>query len=257
MINFPKYNILFFVLAIPLIIVSFFIAYWWIWILLFFFLYTVGLTFGSINVRSNFYMKVLCDGNPKKNLISITFDDGPNSVNTPKVLEILKKQNIKACFFCIGKNVEANKELLKQIYEEGHIIGNHTYSHSYVFDLFSSKKMKTDIQATNNIIFETINKQPKLFRPPYGVTNPNLARAITNLNLFSIGWSLRSFDTTAKGDTGKILKRLENVKAGDIVLFHDILDEIPEILEKFIVLVKSKNIDFIGLDDMLNVEVYN
>lgn len=257
MINFPKYNILFFVLAIPLIIVSFFIAYWWIWILLFFFLYSVGLTLCSINVRSNFYMKVICEGNHEKNSISITFDDGPSNINTPKVLEILKKHNVKACFFCIGKNVEANKELLKQIYKDGHIIGNHTYSHSYVFDLFSSTKMKADIQATNNIIFETINKHPKLFRPPYGVTNPNLAKAIKKLNLISVGWSLRSFDTTAKGDVNKILKRLQKVKAGDIVLFHDILDEIPEILEKFIELVKSKNIEFIGLDEMLNVEVYN
>ncbi len=257
MINFPKYNILFFVLAIPLITVSFFISYWWIWIILFFILYTVGLTLSSINIRSNFYMKVICEGNPENNSISITFDDGPNIINTPKVLEILKKNNIKACFFCIGKNVEVNKELLKQIYSDGHIIGNHTYSHSYVFDLFSSGKMKTDIQATNNIIFETINKRPKLFRPPYGVTNPNLAKAIKKINMISIGWSLRSFDTTTKGNIGKVLKRLENVKAGDIVLFHDIIDEIPEILEKFIELVQVKNISFVSIDKMLNVDVYN
>ncbi|MBI5542110.1 MAG: polysaccharide deacetylase family protein [Bacteroidia bacterium] len=257
MINFPKYNILFFVLAVPLVISSFFISYWWLWILLFFILYTIGLTLGSINVRSNFYMKVICEGDEKSNAIALTFDDGPNANNTPKVLEILKKHNIKACFFCIGKNIDANNELLAKIHSDGHIIGNHTHSHSYVFDLFSTKKMKADLQAASNSIYNVIEKRTKLFRPPYGVTNPNLARAVRNFGLISVGWSLRSLDTTANGNTDKILKRLENVKAGDIVLFHDNISEIPEILEKFIELVKSKNINFIGLDDLLKCNAYD
>lgn len=256
MINFPKYNILFIVLAIPLIICSFFISYWWLSISFFFILYTIGLTIGSINVRSNFYMKVICEGSQETNAIALTFDDGPNANNTPKVLEILKKHNIKACFFCIGKNIENHEDILNQINNEGHIIGNHTFSHSYVFDLFSSNKMKSDIQFASNAIFNVINKRIKLFRPPYGVTNPNLAKTVKNFGLISVGWSLRSLDTTANGNTDKIMKRLLSAKAGDIVLFHDNISEISEILEKFIVHVKSKNINFIRLDEMLNCNAY-
>ncbi|PIP54225.1 MAG: hypothetical protein COX07_06490 [Bacteroidetes bacterium CG23_combo_of_CG06-09_8_20_14_all_32_9] len=256
MINFSKYCILFLVLAIPLIISYFYMSRSLLWIVLYFLFFLTGLVFGSINICSCFYIKTMCKGNSDINAISLTFDDGPDQNITPKVLKILKKHNVKACFFCIGKNAETNKELLKQINEEGHIIGNHGYSHSLWFDLFSLKKMKSEILNADNLIFDIINKRTKFFRPPYGVTNPTLAKVIKTTGLISVGWSLRSLDTTAKGNTGKILKRLEKIKAGDIVLFHDNISEIPEILEKFIELVKFKNIKFARLDDLLNCKAY-
>ncbi len=253
MINFTKYCTLFFVLSIPLIIAVFRLNYSWLILLAFTLLFSTGLVFGSINVCSNFYLKTICNGNTKANSISITFDDGPNQNITPIILDILKENEIKACFFCIGKNAELNSELVKRIDSEGHIIGNHTYSHSNNFDLYSSSKMKNEILKTNSTIKAIINKDLQYFRPPFGVTNPNLAKALKKTNLISIGWSLRSFDTTAKGNITKTIKRLEKIKAGDIVLLHDNITEATEILEKFITMVRTKDLKFVRLDELIQV----
>ncbi|OFX41125.1 MAG: hypothetical protein A2X08_04415 [Bacteroidetes bacterium GWA2_32_17] len=253
MINYTKYCIIFFFLSIPLIIAVFWLNYSWLILLVFILLFITGLVIGSINIRSDFYFKTMCKGNNQTNSISLTFDDGPNQNITPIILNILKENGIKACFFCIGKNAEQNIELIKRIDSEGHIIGNHTYSHSNNFDLFSSSKMKNEITKTNYTIQNIINKEVKYFRPPYGVTNPNLSKALKKTNLISIGWSLRSLDTTAKGDITNTLKRLEKIKAGNIVLLHDNITEAPEILEKFITIVRAKNLKFMRLDELISI----
>jgi len=111
--------------------------------------------------------------------------------------------------------------------------------------------MKNEITKTNYTIQNIINKEVKYFRPPYGVTNPNLAKALKNTNLISIGWSLRSLDTTSKGDISNTLKRLEKIKAGDIVLLHDRLVEAPDILKKFIEIVRKKKFEFVRLDEFI------
>jgi len=113
--------------------------------------------------------------------------------------------------------------------------------------------MKNEITKTNYTIQNIINKEVKYFRPPYGVTNPNLSKALKNTNLISIGWSLRSLDTTAKGNITKTIKRLEKIKAGNIVLLHDNITEAPEILEKFITIVRAKNLKFMRLDELISI----
>ncbi len=251
MINYKNYCILFLILSIPIIIAVCWLNYSWLILLAFILLFSIGLVLGSINVCSNFYIKTICKGNNQTNSIAITFDDGPNKNITPKILDILKENKIKACFFCIGKNAELNCEILKRINNEGHLICNHTYSHSNNFDLFSSSKMKNEIIKTTSIINDIINKEVKYFRPPFGVTNPNLAKALKNTNLISIGWSLRSLDTTAKGNIIKTINRLEKIKAGDIVLLHDSILEAPEILEKFIAIVRAKDLKFVRLDELI------
>lgn len=251
MINYTKYCILFILLSIPIIIAVFWLDYTWLILLAFTLLFITGLVIGSINVSSNFYIKTICRGNNQRNNISVTFDDGPSQNITPIILDILKENNIKACFFCVGQNAELNLQLLKRIDSEGHLIGNHTYSHSNNFDMFSSSKMKNEIIKTNNIIQNIINKEVKYFRPPFGVTNPNLAKALKKTKLIAVGWSLRSLDTTAKGNIAKTINRLEKIKAGNIVLLHDSLVEAPEILKKFIEIVKTKKLEFTRLDDLI------
>ena len=97
--------------------------------------------------------------------------------------------------FCIGNNVASNSELLREIDKRGHLIGNHSWSHERWFDLYPSEKMKEEIEKTNKAIFETIGKKTRLFRPPYGVTNPSLKKALKSFDFYNIGWNIRSFDT--------------------------------------------------------------
>ena len=218
-------------------------------------LYLIHLVYSSANICSQAYIKTLCKVDTNEKKIAITFDDGPDTFITPELLKILDLYNVKATFFCIGKHIENNKELLKELDQKGHIIGNHTWSHDRWFDLFSSNKMRADIDKTTKLIFEIINKKTKLFRPPYGVTNPNLKRAIRNLNFHTIGWSIRSFDTI--NNTEKTLKRIKKkLSSGDIILFHDNREHILEILKLFLEYCKKEGYEIVRLDELLNIKAY-
>ena len=218
-------------------------------------LFLIYLISCSANICSQAYIKTLCKSDTNQKKIAITFDDGPDSKITSQVLDILEKYNIKATFFCIGKHIEANKNLLKEIDKKGHNIGNHTWSHDRWFDLFATKKMHADIEKTNGLIFETIGKKTKLFRPPYGVTNPALKKALKKLNFHVIGWSIRSFDTV-KSTENTLKKIKKELTTGDIILFHDNREHIVDILNSFLEYAKNENYEVVPLDELLNIKAY-
>lgn len=161
-----------------------------------------------------------------------------------------------AAFFCIGKNAVTKKQLVQRWDEEGHLVGNHSYDHGFNFDWKSAIEMKAEIEKTNTLIRNITGRKPKLFRPPYGVINPNLAKAIRQTNMHSIGWNIRSYDTAAK-DKKKLLARiLQKVKGGDIILLHDTMLITREILTELITTLRNKGYSFVRLDKMLDIEPY-
>jgi peptidoglycan/xylan/chitin deacetylase (PgdA/CDA1 family) len=249
----PRTTLVLFIIV--LIQVYFFLPWKGIFFIIISFLFLSHLVYCSANICSQAYIKTLCKAKTSDKKIAITFDDGPDSVITPKVLEILDKYNAKATFFCIGKHIEDNKEILKSIDENGHLIGNHTWSHDRWFDLFSSKKMHAQIIKTNNIVFDVIKKKTKLFRPPYGVTNPALKSAVIKLNFHTIGWSIRSFDTVSSPE--KTFKRLKRkLSTGDIILLHDNREHLIEILKLFLEYTKNEGYEIVRLDKLLNINGY-
>ncbi len=175
--------------------------------------------------------------------IALTFDDGPHE-NTIKVLDILKAQNVKATFFVIGKEIEGREAILKRIVNEGHLIGNHSYSHEGAFYWKSAKAMQADIVQCNELIFAATAETPNIFRPPFGVSNPNLAKALANLDMQSVGWTLRSFDTTAKDPKILLSKILSSVQVNHTILLHDRCDITVDILPELIKGLKAKDLDF-------------
>lgn len=218
-------------------------------------LYLGVLILGSTRIGMNFYFFSHCKIATKEKIIGLTFDDGPHPVITTKLLDILEKHKVKATFFCLGKNIAENKSIVKKTDQNGHLIGNHTYTHHKWFDLFSSKKMATEIKATNKEIERTISKKPTLFRPPYGVTNPSLKKALEKTNMFSIGWRLRSFDTVH--DEQKVLNKLKSkTKAGDVVLFHDTDKKIIPIIDDYLDWLKANQFKVVSLDKLFNIEAY-
>jgi len=218
-------------------------------------LYIFLLTYGSIDFKINFYLKTIYHSKTEEKNIAISFDDGPSD-RTEQVLEVLKNNNIKAIFFVVGNQVEKYKNVLKKIDEEGHIIGNHSYSHHFWFDLFSAKRMTDELKRTEQIIENVISKKVKLFRPPYGVTNPALNKAVIKMNYTTVGWSLKSRDTVIK-EKNKIAKRLQQkLKPGAVVLFHDTTPEIVDVLKLFIEYALQSNYKIIRLDELLNIKMY-
>lgn len=229
------------------------ITLWWIVPALV--IYLIITIAGSYFICMNYYFFSYCKGKSSSKAVAITFDDGPDTENTPEILKVLEKYNVLAAFFVTGKNVNANPHILQNIAKSGHIIGNHSYSHSKYFDVFSSRKMEKEIEATNNIINNVIGKSPLFFRPPYGVTNPLLKKAFKSVNMQSIGWSLRSLDTVLEKD--KLIKKLQNnTKPGSIVLLHDTTSNIGEILETYLQWLVANGYKIVDLASFLNIEAY-
>ena len=223
---------------------------------LLFVVYSLIVFYGCYYIGSNFFIKVVCSADTDKKEIAISFDDGPATNFTPQILQLLKEENIKAAFFCIGNRIPGNEKIVKQLQEDGHIIGNHSYSHHFWFDMFSSKKMLEDMRLMDQTMKAVTGLQPKLFRPPYGVTNPNLKKAIIKGNYTPVGWSVRSMDTVIKNETKLLDKIKGGLKPGAVFLFHDTSNTTLQVLPRFFKEVKNQGYHIVPLDKLLHLSPY-
>ncbi|MGC4034529.1 MAG: polysaccharide deacetylase family protein [Chitinophagaceae bacterium] len=256
MLNFKTANIIFIFILIGLISYDIYTGLPFYVYIITAFIYSLFLFWGSYYVGSDFYFKIICSAKTEKKQIAISFDDGPVNEFTPQILNLLQEYSVPAAFFCIGKRVKENEELLRQVHSAGHIIGNHSYSHDTWFDLFSATKMHDDLQAMDEAMYKAIGLKPKLFRPPYGVTNPNLKKAVNRGNYISVGWNIRSLDTVITDEQKLLIKVTKALKPGAIVLFHDTGKAIPAILPAFIKTARDKGFEIVRLDKLLNLEPY-
>ncbi len=224
--------------------------------LLLFVAWSLLVFWGCIHVCSNFFIKIACKANTDKKEISISFDDGPAENYTQQILAILKAENVKATFFCIGNRIAGNEAILKKVKDEGHIIGNHSYSHHFWFDMYAAKKMQEDLKQMDAELERVIGLKPKFFRPPYGVTNPNLAKAIRKGGYTPVGWSVRSLDTVAKDEQLLLHKINAGIKPGAVFLFHDTCKITVNVLPQFIQEVKKRGYNIIPLDKLLALQPY-
>ncbi len=210
---------------------------------------------GAAYIQSGFHINAVCKINTSENVVALSFDDGPHS-NTEKILEVLDKHQVKATFFCIGKNIVGQEHLVKKTFAAGHTLGNHSFSHGHFFDLKNTNAMEEDLVKAEERIKKEIGKKPLYFRPPYGVTTPALAKAIKKLNYHCIGWSIRSLDT--KGEKYEVvLERIQKkLKPGSIILLHDTMDGTAELTDQLLSWLKEKNYKVVSLPDMLKKPAY-
>ena len=198
------------------------------------------LFYASYSIKSQVYVRALCRVKTTEKVVYLTFDDGPDAEQTPQVLDVLKRNNAKATFFCIGNRIAGNEQILKRIIDEGHTIGNHSFSHTNSFPLFGRRRMVADIEQCQKAIESAIGTAPTLFRPPFGVTNPTVGKAVKTLNLKTIGWTIRTYDTN-RGSDAKIARRISRqLRPGVIILLHDRLPQSAERLQMVIDTVKVK-----------------
>ncbi|MCM1168336.1 MAG: polysaccharide deacetylase family protein [Bacteroides sp.] len=213
--------------------------------------------YASFFIGSGVYVKALCRAVTKEREIALTFDDGPDEVMTARVLDVLKRHRVQAAFFLIGEKAQAHPGLVRRMVEEGHIIGSHSFFHTGCFPFESRKKMERELMRTRETLYEITGKKIRLFRPPFGVTNPHVAAVVRQGGYRTIGWSVRAFDTRRRVPRLRILKRLvAGLHPGAVVLLHDRCLQADELLENFIAAAHGKGYRFVSPDKLLNIQAY-
>ena len=203
---------------------------------------------------SNYDNKTVYNSNAiNSGKIALTFDDGPHPKITPKILDILKKYEIKATFFVIGVNVDNYPNPLLRAASEGHEIGNHTNSHS-ILKSMNKNKIQEEIDLCENKIFELTSTKTKILRPPCGLYDESLIDIAKIYDYKIILWNIDTHDW-AHLSTSEIVKNVtKNVKGGDIILFHDYLSgesHTIEALEILIPMLLKNGYEFVTISQLL------
>jgi len=191
--------------------------WFWVVVAIFFAVFTLGIVFP----QPRFFGPFICRGNKTQKRVALTFDDGPDARSTPELLDWLRAEKIPATFFGIGKNVVAAKELTARIAQEGHLLGNHTFTHSNATNLFSSARLREEMTRTQTAIKDAAGVEPKFFRPPMGLSNPRIFREAHRLEMRVIGWNARGFDTVCHDPQHIVARIVRRLKPGGIILLHD------------------------------------
>ncbi|MBE6530318.1 MAG: polysaccharide deacetylase family protein [Ruminococcaceae bacterium] len=217
------------------------------WILIF----SCLISFHSFPVRAEAYRCV--DVQEKR--IALSFDDGPHPRLTPKILEILKRYNIHATFFMIGKNVRDYPETAKLVAKDGHEIGNHTDSHIRLCGL-GKKRVERELEECSLQIQKVCNQTPGLFRPPEGAVDTAVLSAANDKEYRVILWSIDTRDWESKNEGAIVRRVLSSVKPGDIILMHDFISynsKTPEALERLIPKLLARGYEIGSVGELLRI----
>ena len=236
------------------------------------------MVWASASIRSGVYARAFCREKTDRKVVYLTFDDGPHPPETERVLDILRERGVRATFFLIGSKVSGNEAVLRRMLEEGHALGLHTYSHAGTFPLLSFDKMLADVNEGKRAVESVAGKKISLFRPPFGVTNPTIAKVIRTLGLQTVGWDVRSFDTMFCKSSEHSCKQsvysfkqsehsckksgysckqsghdwyvpvveriMKQVRPGSVILLHDRLDGASELLALLLDSLAASGYDF-------------
>ncbi|MEH2287491.1 polysaccharide deacetylase family protein [Nostoc sp.] len=192
---------------------------------------------------------------PEQKVIALTFDDGPWPESTAQVLDILKKNQIKATFFLIGQNVKNYPGLVKREIAEGQVIGNHTWHHWYQF--LNPQAAAYEIDHTADLIYQVTGIKTNLFRPPGGIMHNGVASYARNSKYAIIRWSSDSVDYSRPAVPKLINNVFRKVKPGGIVLMHDgggnrskTVQALPEIIANF----RKQGYKFVTIPELLEMQ---
>lgn len=232
---------------------------------------TVFMVWASASISSGVYVRAFCREKTDRKVVYLTFDDGPHPPETERVLDVLRERGARATFFLIGSKVSGNEAVLRRMLEEGHALGLHTYSHAGTFPLLSFDKMLADVNEGKRSVESVAGKKISLFRPPFGVTNPTIAKVVRTLGLHTVGWDVRSFDTMFCNSSEHSCKQsgyscmqsehsckqsghdwyvpvveriMKQVRPGSVILLHDRLDGASELLSLLLDSLAASGYDF-------------
>jgi len=202
--------------------------------------------FGADDVKRTFW-----DVKTKQPLVALTFDDGPDD-NCLQLVELFKKEDVKATFFFIGQKVKEKPDIVKKVAEAGHEIANHSYTHGLLIKK-TPAEIKKEIVDTQNAVKEAIGVEPKLLRPPNVKQDDNVLAVLKELNMKSIMASVSASDWDKKNGKDQIIEAVTaKTKAGDIIVMHswrkETLEGMPEIIKR----LKEKGFKFVTVSELIS-----
>lgn len=180
-------------------------------------------------------------------VVALTFDDGPSKYWTEGLLDGLKARDVKATFFLIGANVEGREELVERMVEEGHLIGNHTYSHVQLTTVSSAEACR-EIDQANEVLSEAVGEVIHYIRPPFGSWQEGLDSLV---DMQVVLWTVDPQDWKVQNTEIIVEKVLRQVKDGDIILLHDVYRESVEAALQIIDELKARGYEFVRVDELL------
>jgi peptidoglycan/xylan/chitin deacetylase (PgdA/CDA1 family) len=179
--------------------------------------------------------------------VALTFDDGPNAIYTPQLLDGLKERDVHATFFLMGENIEGQEELVKRMQQEGHLIGNHTYSHVQLNQI-ARETAKQEVEKTSNLIYEITGVYPVYLRPPYGAWPKNLDFAVEMIPVF---WSVDTLDWESRSVSAIMRIVNDEVEDGSIILMHDAYPTSVEAAFQIVDQLKAQGYVFVTVEELL------
>lgn len=196
-------------------------------------------------------------GPADEKVVALTFDDGPDAVITPEVLDVLRDYGVKASFFFKGNRVMKYRSVVRRALDEGHLVLSHAYSHQEL-DKMSADEIGREIIAAEEALWEVTGQSPAMLRPPFGAVNGDVIRESAQHGYRLILWSIDTLDWSHKDRCHIARNVLDNVRNGDIILMHSDEDKgetaaaLPLIIEG----LKKAGYEMVTLDRMLGLEAY-
>lgn len=174
----------------------------------------------------------------KRKAVALTFDDGPDPVSTPRLLDILRKEGVPATFFAVGERVERHPDIVRRAIVEGHLVENHTWGHPSMFCFLMPWRLRDEIDRCGSVISRACGRPPRYFRSPVGLRHPFLRPYLERRQLEYISWRVRTRDTLEKKPAVLVERVLRKATSGDIILFHDhqrdgvepMLEALPQVI---------------------------
>lgn len=216
---------------------------------------------GVFEPRLAMYVDVVVRGEPSPDAprVALTFDDGPSTDSTPRVLDALDAAGAKGTFFVVGRKLDAErKAIARAASERGHVVGCHSFAHDRLFALRGESRVRDDLRRALSTIEDAIGIRTALFRPPIGHTNPIIARVAEELGLVVVGFSVRALDGVRSANVERVVRRVERgLDDGAIVLMHDAAERedfspvAPDALPKILTTMKTRHLSAVTIPEMI------
>lgn len=203
---------------------------------------------------------IFLNGPRNRREVALTFDDGPETNYTPRILSILSRHRVRAAFFCLGQHVAAYPNVLRQIVNQGHIVGNHSWSHADLSKV-TVEEVRSEIRQTNQAIRNLTGLTPLYLRPPFGAISDQEVQTVREFGMKIILWDTDSLDWSGITRDEIVQNVVSQVKPGSIILMHNFmgakgLENTIQALPVIITRLRNMGYRFVSLEELLSIPAY-